>query len=103
MLPDWRETPAPLGSPSTASRTDAAGHARGWCGPIVGETCILPVEDQACILEVMEQYLEREGHMVLRAAACSEALDIAVPRRGDRRRRRDDAATFDAAPDVLGM
>jgi len=50
---------------------------------MTGETRILVVEDEARIAEVVQQYLERDGHMVVRAATGGAALDAAARRRPD--------------------
>jgi DNA-binding response OmpR family regulator len=50
---------------------------------MVGETRILVVEDEARIAEVVQQYLERDGYMVVRAATGGDALDAAARRRPD--------------------
>jgi len=39
-------------------------------------TRILVVEDEARIAEVVQSYLEREGHMVVRAATGEDALVV---------------------------
>src|SRR5665647_1063999 len=46
-------------------------------------TRILVVEDEARIAEVVQSYLEREGHMVVRAATGEAALDDFADRRPD--------------------
>ncbi len=46
-------------------------------------TRILVVEDEARIAEVVQSYLEREGHMVVRAATGEDALDDFARRRPD--------------------
>lgn len=57
---------------------------------------ILLVEDEAPIAEVVQSYLEREGHMVVWAASGEDAL-------ADLRRRRPDLVILDLAlPDVSG-
>jgi two-component system, OmpR family, response regulator RegX3 len=48
-----------------------------------GPTRILLVEDEERIAEVVEQYLERAGYMVVRAATGEEALDDVAGRRPD--------------------
>ena len=50
---------------------------------MAGGTRILVVEDEARIAEVVQQYLERDGHMVVRAATGGAALDAAARRRPD--------------------
>jgi len=50
---------------------------------VAGETRILLVEDEARIAEVVRQYLERDGHMVVWAATGGAALDDAARRRPD--------------------
>ena len=50
---------------------------------MAGETRILLVEDEARIAEVVRQYLERDGHMVVWAATGGAALDDAARRRPD--------------------
>jgi DNA-binding response OmpR family regulator len=50
---------------------------------MAGETRILVVEDEARIAEVVQQYLERDGYMVVRAATGGDALDAAARRRPD--------------------
>jgi len=50
---------------------------------MAGETRILVVEDEARIAEVVQQYLERDGYMVVRAATGGAALDAAARRRPD--------------------
>src|SRR5450756_3055603 len=46
-------------------------------------TRILVVEDEARIAEVVQSYLEREGHMVVRAATGEDALADFARRRPD--------------------
>ena len=46
-------------------------------------TRILVVEDEARIAEVVQRYLEREGHMVVRAATGEDALADFAVRRAD--------------------
>ena len=48
-----------------------------------GETRILVVEDETRIAEVVQQYLERDGHMVVPATTGAAALDAAARRRPD--------------------
>jgi DNA-binding response OmpR family regulator len=50
---------------------------------MAGETRILVVEDETRIAEVVQEYLERDGHMVVRAATGGDALDAAARRRPD--------------------
>ncbi len=50
---------------------------------MTGETRILVVEDEARIAEVVQEYLERDGHLVVRAATGGAALDAAARRRPD--------------------
>ncbi len=63
---------------------------------MAGETRILLVEDEARIAEVVQQYLERDGHMVIWAATGEAAL-------ADASRRRPDLVVLDLGlPDVSG-
>ena len=50
---------------------------------MASQSRILVVEDEARIAEVVQQYLEREGHMVVRAATGGAAIDAAAGRRPD--------------------
>jgi len=50
---------------------------------MAGETRILLVEDEERIAEVVQQYLERDGHMVVWAATGGAALAAAARRRPD--------------------
>ena len=52
-------------------------------GPMSTPTRILVVEDEARIAEVVQGYLEREGHMVVRAATGEDALADFARRRPD--------------------
>jgi DNA-binding response OmpR family regulator len=63
---------------------------------MAGETRILLVEDEARIAEVVQQYLERDGHMVVWAATGGAALEDAA-------RRRPDLVVLDLGlPDISG-
>ena len=65
-------------------------------GPMSTPTRILVVEDEARIAEVVQGYLEREGHMVVRAATGEEAL-------ADFARRRPHLVVLDLGlPDMAG-
>jgi two-component system, OmpR family, response regulator RegX3 len=50
---------------------------------MAAESRILLVEDESRIAEVVQQYLERDGHMVVWAATGADALDEAARRRPD--------------------